>query len=102
MGRIIHRPSRGKPQLEKWLKAWLKGLLIALPVAATTACQAPQSEGNKRFPIGAVIALTGNYSIIGQDQRIGLELAQQFFKIEMQAPEIAIVPFQTHSDSSID
>ena len=76
---MIRRAFSFKPQLAKWQKSWLKGLLIALPLAATTACQAPKSEGNKTFPIGAVIALTGNYSIIGQDQRIGLELAQQFF-----------------------
>ena len=79
MGPMIRRAFSWKPQLAKWQKSWLKGLLIALPLAATTACQAPKSEGNKTFPIGAVIALTGNYSIIGQDQRIGLELAQQFF-----------------------
>ena len=79
MGPMIRRAFSWKPQLATWQKAWLKGLLIALPMAATTACQAPQSEGSKKFPIGAVIALTGNYSIIGQDQRIGLELAQQFF-----------------------
>jgi len=76
---MIRRAFSWKPQLAKWQKSLLKGLLIALPLAATTACQAPKSEGNKTFPIGAVIALTGNYSIIGQDQRIGLELAQQFF-----------------------
>ena len=90
MGLMIQRPSSRKPQLATWLKAWLKGLLIALPVAATTACQAPQSEGNKKFPIGAVIALTGNYSIIGQDQRIGLELAQQFFSKREPKTELLI------------
>ena len=68
---MIHRPSN-------WNRL-LKGLLIALPLSATTACQSPHSQGNNSFPIGAVIALTGNYSIIGQDQRIGLELAQQYF-----------------------
>jgi len=68
---MIRRPSN-------WNRL-LQGLLIALPLGATTACQAPHSQGNNSFPIGAVIALTGNYSIIGQDQRIGLELAQQYF-----------------------
>jgi branched-chain amino acid transport system substrate-binding protein len=68
---MIHRPSN-------WNRL-LQGLLIALPLSATTACQEPHSQGNNSFPIGAVIALTGNYSIIGQDQRIGLELAQQYF-----------------------
>jgi branched-chain amino acid transport system substrate-binding protein len=66
-----HHPSR-------W-NHFVNGLLLSLPLAATTACQAPQSQGNNSFPIGAVIALTGNYSIIGQDQRIGLDLAQQYF-----------------------
>jgi branched-chain amino acid transport system substrate-binding protein len=76
------RPSR-------W-NSCLKGLLIALPLAATTACQAPQTQANKGFPIGAVIALTGSYSIIGQDQRIGLELAQQVFGQREPKTELSI------------
>ena len=51
---MIHRPSN-------WNRL-LKGLLIALPLSATTACQSPHSQGNNSFPIGAVIALTGNYN----------------------------------------
>jgi branched-chain amino acid transport system substrate-binding protein len=66
------------PQPPSWNR-FFKRLLIALPLAATSACQAPQSLSKQNLPVGAVIALTGNYSIIGQDQRIGLELAQQYF-----------------------
>jgi branched-chain amino acid transport system substrate-binding protein len=34
--------------------------------------------------IGAVIALTGNASVIGQDQRLGLELARDHFQGNVQ------------------
>jgi len=77
------------PRPSRW-NSCLKGLLIALPLAATTACQAPQTQANKGFPIGAVIALTGSYSIIGQDQRIGLELAQQVFGQREPKTELSI------------
>jgi len=72
------------------LNRLLQGLLIALPLAATTACQAPHTQGKKSVPIGAVIALTGNYSIIGQDQRIGLELAQKYFGQQEPKTELLI------------
>jgi branched-chain amino acid transport system substrate-binding protein len=77
------------PRPSRW-NSCLKGLLIALPLAATTACQAPQTQANKGFPIGAVIALTGSYSIIGQDQRIGLELAQQVIGQREPKTELSI------------
>ena len=55
------------------------GLLAQL--VAIAGCQrAPQSSGPGPLKVGAVIALTGSASLIGQDQRLGLELAQQAFK----------------------
>jgi len=42
------------------------------------------------LPIGATIALTGNASVIGQDQRIGLELARDHFRGTGPAVELRI------------
>ncbi|MEX0589415.1 MAG: ABC transporter substrate-binding protein [Cyanobium sp.] len=58
------------------LPAAAGGLVLLLTLAG---CQrsGPSNSGNASLTIGAVVALTGNASLIGQDQRIGLELAQQ-------------------------
>lgn len=53
--------------------------LMALLVALAGCQRAPETSGPGPLRMGAVIALTGNGSLIGQDQRIGLELAQQAF-----------------------
>ncbi|MFZ4567369.1 MAG: ABC transporter substrate-binding protein, partial [Prochlorococcaceae cyanobacterium] len=39
-----------------------------------------RAGGTGQLPIGAAIALTGNASVIGQDQRLGLELARDHFQ----------------------
>ena len=53
------------------------GLALLLTACGRSGSRAPDASAG--LPIGAAIALTGNASVIGQDQRIGLELAQQHF-----------------------
>ena len=49
--------------------------------AILVGCQSASrpTSSNKTLTLGAVVALTGNASLIGQDQRIGLELAESEF-----------------------
>ncbi|MEN9540785.1 MAG: hypothetical protein RLZZ459_876 [Cyanobacteriota bacterium] len=54
-------------------------LVAALLAACGSRPQTGGAGGNGALPVGAVIALTGNASVIGQDQRIGLELARAQF-----------------------
>jgi branched-chain amino acid transport system substrate-binding protein len=54
--------------------------------------------GKGPLPIGAAIALTGNASVIGQDQRIGLELAQAHFAA--QGPALALTIEDGGSDEA--
>jgi len=62
-------------------RGWaLASLLALLCGCSPTEKQAAARNGKDGLPIGAVIALTGNSSVIGQDQRIGLELARDAFK----------------------
>ena len=44
----------------------------------------PVGTPDSTLTIGAVIALTGNASVIGQDQRLGLELARDHFQGNVQ------------------
>lgn len=60
--------------LPKWLL--VLGLLAS---CSTTNSNAPVNL-KAGFPVGAVLSLTGNANVYGQDQRIGLELAQAAFK----------------------
>ena len=53
--------------------------VLALPALVTACTSGARVSGTGELPIGAAIALTGNASVIGQDQRIGLELAQKHF-----------------------
>lgn len=53
------------------------GLVMLLSACGRGGTSAPGASAG--LPIGAAIALTGNASVIGQDQRIGLELAQRHF-----------------------
>ena len=76
------------------------GATLAL-AALLAACgrggsQAPGSSAG--LPIGAAIALTGNASVIGQDQRIGLELAQQHFS--GQGPAVRLLLEDGGSDEA--
>ncbi len=56
--------------LPKWLL--VLGLLAS---CSTTNSNAPVNL-KAGFPVGSVLSLTGNANVYGQDQRIGLELAQ--------------------------
>lgn len=55
------------------------GLGLAMLLVACGRGGTPAPGSSSGLPIGAAIALTGNASVIGQDQRIGLELAQRHF-----------------------
>ncbi|KEF42607.1 MAG: branched-chain amino acid ABC transporter substrate-binding protein [Cyanobium sp. CACIAM 14] len=61
-----------------------RGLLVAGVMTLLSACRSGGSgagpiDATGGVPVGAVIALTGNSSVIGQDQKIGLELAERHF-----------------------
>ncbi|MEB3177222.1 MAG: ABC transporter substrate-binding protein, partial [Synechococcus sp.] len=76
------------PRGGRWL---LAAALLALPAG----CGSPDSgsgSGAPRdsLPIGAVIALTGNSSGVGQDQRIGLELAREHFSEQKPKLELRL------------
>jgi len=60
--------------LPKWLL--VLGLLAS---CSTTNNNAPVNL-KAGLPVGAVLSLTGNANVYGQDQRLGLELAQAAFK----------------------
>jgi len=63
------------------MKRRLATSLAALLSAATalSACQGSEDQGpvnlSKGVPVGAVLALTGNANVYGQDQKIGIELS---------------------------
>ena len=65
----------------KVLRALPKWLLVLglLASCSTTNSNAPVNL-KAGLPVGAVLSLTGNANVYGQDQRIGLELAQAAFK----------------------
>lgn len=79
------RASGQKPKHERSARASAPGLLPSVLLASLlAACSGPRAtngagDANGALRIGAVIALTGNASVIGQDQRIGLELARDRF-----------------------
>ena len=56
--------------------AALLSAALLLPLLAACSSRQDADSAAGALPIGAVIALTGNASVIGQDQRIGLELAE--------------------------
>ena len=60
-------------------------LLASSLVACGSSGRDDRAAGAGPLPIGAVIALTGNASVIGQDQRIGLEIARDYFQGNSQA-----------------
>ena len=63
------------------MKRRLASSLAALLSAATalSSCQGSDDQGpvnlSKGVPVGAVLALTGNANVYGQDQKIGIELS---------------------------
>ena len=64
----------------------LSASLLASSLVACGNSGRENSSGSKGpLPIGAAIALTGNASVIGQDQRIGLELARDYFQGNFQS-----------------
>lgn len=65
-------------------------LLLPLLGACANARRGDTAGGKGPLPIGAAIALTGNASVIGQDQRLGLELARDHFQGDGPALELTI------------
>jgi branched-chain amino acid transport system substrate-binding protein len=63
--------------MKRRLASSLAALLSA--AAALSACQGSDDQGpvnlSKGVPVGAVLALTGNANVYGQDQKIGIELS---------------------------
>jgi len=63
--------------MKRRLASSLAALLSA--AAALSACQGSDDQGpvnlSKGVPVGAVLALTGNANVYGQDQKTGIELA---------------------------
>jgi branched-chain amino acid transport system substrate-binding protein len=60
--------------LPKWL------LVLGLLASCSTNNSNAPVNLKAGLPVGAVLSLTGNANVYGQDQRIGLELAQAAFK----------------------
>jgi hypothetical protein len=74
----LRRRQRGALRLSALLAAATGALAIAGQQADPAAMPlAPVGAPNGILTIGAVIALTGNANVYGQDQKIGLELALQ-------------------------
>ena len=63
--------------MKRRLASSLAAVLSA--AAALSACQGSEDQGpvnlSKGVPVGAVLALTGNANVYGQDQKIGIELS---------------------------
>ena len=86
--------------LQRALPALLTTVLLAPSLSACSPRAGNQggATGQGPLPIGAAIALTGNASVIGQDQRIGLELAQAHFSA--QGPALALTIEDAGSDEA--
>ena len=78
---ISHAPHRSLRAASLLLSA---SLLASSIVACGNSGRDDRAAGSGPLPIGAVIALTGNASVIGQDQRLGLELARDHFQGNVQ------------------
>ncbi|MEB3235930.1 MAG: ABC transporter substrate-binding protein, partial [Cyanobacteriota bacterium] len=76
---------------------WRAALALASTslVLLSTGCARPRSD---TLSLGAGLALTGNASLLGQDARIGLELAQQQFGA--LPPKLKLVIEDTGSDEA--
>ncbi|MEB3199956.1 MAG: ABC transporter substrate-binding protein [Synechococcaceae cyanobacterium] len=80
------RAASGSPHRRHWLPAWLAAAAIAVPLQGC----GQGSSNSSALPIGAVISLTGNASVFGQDQRIGLELAERHFAGQTPALQLLL------------
>ena len=69
-------PTRSAPF---YFTALALGLSGACAILAGCQQASRPTSSNKTLTLGAVVALTGNASLIGQDQRVGLELAESEF-----------------------
>jgi len=78
---IFQAPHRSLRAASLLLSA---SLLASSLVACGNSARDDRAGGTGPLPIGAAIALTGNASVIGQDQRIGLELARDHFQGNFQ------------------
>ena len=75
----LRRRQRGALRLSALLAAATGALAIAGQQADPAALPlAPMGAPNGILTIGAVIALTGNANLYGQDQRLGIDLARQW------------------------
>jgi branched-chain amino acid transport system substrate-binding protein len=73
---FLERRTTGAARLSAGLGLVI-GVLALLGRSADVAHQPLAGAGTRSaLPIGAVLALTGNANVYGQDQRLGLELAQ--------------------------
>jgi len=68
----------------------------ALAIAGLSGCSSRPSDV---LEVGGAIALSGNASLLGQDARTGLELAQQHFN-QQQQPTLKLVLEDTGSDET--
>ncbi|MCT0200348.1 ABC transporter substrate-binding protein [Synechococcus sp. CS-1325] len=57
----------------------LSGLTLALAGCASTGSDKPL-DLSQGVPVGAVLALTSNANVYGQDQQLGMQLAERWFK----------------------
>lgn len=61
--------------------------LMAWAGRSTDLAHQPLASDRSPLPIGAVLALTGNANVYGQDQRLGLQLAESWAKTQpLQRP----------------
>ena len=78
------------------LRPWLIGGLGSL--AAATTLVSCSRQASDVLQVGGAIALTGNASLLGQDARTGLEIAQHHYG--QQQPQLKLVIEDTGSDEA--
>ncbi|MDD5163150.1 MAG: ABC transporter substrate-binding protein [Candidatus ainarchaeum sp.] len=72
-------------------------LILGITIAATIAiiffagCTQQQPENGKEIKIGALVPLTGNYSVLGNRIKNGMELAKQDLLVENPNKQIELV-----------
>lgn len=93
-----HR-RRGAVRLSAFLAAGL-GLLVLLGQRNDPA--STRLDSDQPLTIGAVIALTGNANLYGQDQRLGLDLARRWFHNQGQDRSAQPAPLLRLEDGASD
>ena len=93
-----HR-RRGAVRLSAFLAAGL-GMLVLLGQRNDPA--SARLDPKQPLTIGAVIALTGNANLYGQDQRLGLDLARRWFHNQGQARSPRPAPLLRLEDGASD